>query len=73
MPDHLRSPQFATATRDRSSDKGIPFHARTTDHGFAKCEDVRSISVERLLSRRGRVTPEELALIQDRPRLLLGL
>lgn len=56
-----------------SKEKGIPFHVGTKDHGFAKCEDVRSISVECLLSRKGRVTPVELARIQDRLRLLLGL
>lgn len=56
-----------------AKDKGIPFHARTADHGLAKCEDVRSISVERLLSRKGRVTAVELVQIQDRLRLLLGL
>jgi mRNA interferase MazF len=56
-----------------SKDKGIPFHARTAEHGFVKCEDVRSISVERLLSRKGSVTPGEFAQIQDRLRLLLGL
>lgn len=54
-------------------EKGVPFHVRTADHGFAKCEDVRSISVERLLSRRGRATPSEMAQVQDRLRLLLGL
>lgn len=53
--------------------KGIPFHVRISDHGFAKCEDVRSISVERLLNRKGRVASSELAQIQDRLRLLLGL
>jgi mRNA interferase MazF len=56
-----------------TKEKGIPFHARTADHGFAKCEDVRSISVERLLSRKGRVTADEMTQIQDRLRLLLGL
>lgn len=54
-------------------EKGVPFHVRTADHGFAKCEDVRSISTERLLSRKGRITPGEMARIQDRLRLLLGL
>lgn len=56
-----------------TKDKGIPFHVRTMDHGYAKCEDVRSVSVERLLSRKGRTASGEIAQIQDRLRLLLGL
>ena len=53
--------------------KGVPLHVETADHGFAKCEDVRSISIARLLNRKGRVTLQELASIQDRLRIVMGL
>lgn len=53
--------------------KGIPFHVPTTDHGFVKCEDIRSISVERLSGRKGRVTPGEMGHIKAVMPLLLGL
>ncbi|WP_416338811.1 type II toxin-antitoxin system PemK/MazF family toxin [Microcystis aeruginosa] len=38
-----------------------------------KCEDVRSISVERLEKRWGTVSSETLALVEDRLRILMGL
>lgn len=40
---------------------------------FAKCEDVRSISRERLNESLGRVTPAVLRKVEDRLRLILGL
>jgi mRNA interferase MazF len=40
---------------------------------FIKCEAVRSISTERLRRRRGVVTPETIAGVEDRLRILLGL
>jgi len=40
---------------------------------FAKCEDVRSISRERLNKPLGRVTPAVLRQVEDRLRLVLGL
>ena len=56
-----------------SKEKGIPFHVRTAGHGFAKCEDTRSISTERLLNRKGRISSGEMAQIRDVLRMLLGL
>ena len=56
-----------------SNDKGIPFHIKinSPDGGiktqsFIKCEDVRSISVERLDKCWGTVSSETLAAVEDR-------
>jgi mRNA interferase MazF len=40
---------------------------------FAKCEDIRSISTRRLLSRWGQVSSPTLSSIEDRLRIVLGL
>lgn len=63
-----------------SKEKGIPFHV-TIDppeggvkmQSFIKCEDVRSISVERLDKRWGTVSVETLEAVEDRVRILMGL
>jgi mRNA interferase MazF len=63
-------------TRDRR----IPFHVRADPPegglrapSFIKCEDVRSISRDRLSSRYGVVSPATLAAVEDRLRLMLNL
>ena len=63
-----------------SKEKGIPFHVEIdpNDGGlkvksFIKCEDVRSISVERLDRCWGTVSPEILVAVEDRLRILMGL
>ncbi len=63
-----------------SKDKGIPFHVALEPpegglkvRSFVKCEDVRSISVERLEKCWGAVSPEILAAVEDRLRILMGL
>ena len=63
-----------------SKDKGIPFHVEIepNDGGlrvksFIKCEDVRSISVERLDKCWGSVSSEILTAVEDRLRILMGL
>ena len=63
-----------------SNDKGIPFHIKinSPDGGiktqsFIKCEDVRSISVERLDKCWGTVSSETLAAVEDRLKILMGL
>ena len=63
-----------------SKAKGIPFHVEINppDGGlkvksFVKCEDVRSISTERLEKRWGVVSLETLVQIEDRLRILMGL
>jgi mRNA interferase MazF len=63
-----------------TTDRGIPLHVRIDPpegglkrSSFAKIEDVRSISKERLTSRFGSVTAKTLAEVADRLRILLDL
>jgi mRNA interferase MazF len=63
-----------------SKAKGIPFHVeiRPPDGGlrgvsFVKCEDVRSVSRERLGERLGAVSGATLEQVEDRLRILLDL
>ena len=60
--------------------RGIPLHVRIEPPeggvktlSFAKIEDVRSISKERLIKRFGSISAETLAEISDRLRVLLDL
>jgi mRNA interferase MazF len=60
--------------------KGIPFHVEVRDsegglkqRSFIKCEDIRSISKERLSKRLGAVSSATMGLVEDRLRILLGL
>lgn len=61
-------------------EKGVPLHVPVTppegglkQPSFIKCEDVRSVSQERLIHRWGRVAPKTLAAVASRLRLLLEL
>jgi mRNA interferase MazF len=63
-----------------SKEKGIPFHVEIAPNGgglkvksFIKCEDVRSISVQRLDKCWGTVSSEILIVVEDRLRILMGL
>lgn len=63
-----------------TKDKGIPFHMEIyppegglTEKSFIKCEDIRSISKERLLSIAGKVTSLTMEAVEDRIRILLNL
>jgi mRNA interferase MazF len=63
-----------------SNEKGIPFHVELNPpsgglrvRSFIKCEDVRSISTERLEDCWGVVSPEILLAVEDRLRILMGL
>jgi mRNA interferase MazF len=63
-----------------SKEKGIPFHVELNPpegglrvRSFIKCEDVRSISIERFEERWGVVSPEILIAVEDRLRILMGL
>jgi len=65
-----------TTTRER----GLPWHiAINPPEGgmrrrcFAKCEDIRSITIARFHDRWGVVSPETMSLIEDRVRVLLEL
>ena len=51
----------------------IPPEAGVREKSFIKCEDVRSISTERLVSRWGTVSPSTLRRAEDCLRILLGL
>jgi mRNA interferase MazF len=60
--------------------KGIPLHVGLTppeggvkQESFIKCEDVRSVSIERLARRLGRVSAATLMTVEDRLRVLMGL
>ena len=60
--------------------RGIPFHVRVDppeggmdERSFIKCEDIRTISIQRLLYYRGAVSALTLSEVEDRLRILLGL
>ncbi|MDF9408826.1 type II toxin-antitoxin system PemK/MazF family toxin [Pelotomaculum isophthalicicum JI] len=60
--------------------KGIPFHTEIfppegglKEKSFIKCEDIRSISKERLISQVGKVSSLTMAAVEDRVRILLNL
>ena len=80
-----RSLQLRTRRSDRgasnpSQGKGIPFHVPVhppeggvTKISFIKCEDVRSISKDRLIRRFGSVAGNTIDAVEDRLRILLDL
>jgi len=60
--------------------RGVPLHVAVDppegglrERSFIKCEDVRSVSTERLIGKWGTTAPMTLRLVEDRLRLLLGL
>jgi mRNA interferase MazF len=60
--------------------KGIPFHVAVEaaesgldERSFIKCEDIRSVSKERLSQPLGRVSPQIMTEVEDRLRILLDL
>lgn len=63
-----------------SKDKRIPFHVEIIPpkgglkvKSFIKCEDIRSISVDRFDQYLGKVSPDILAAVSDRLRILMDL
>lgn len=63
-----------------SKNKRIPFHVAVDPpegglkiRSFIKCEDVRSISTDRLEQLWGRVSQDTLNLVEDRLRILMDL
>ena len=63
-----------------TKEKGIPFHvainppeAGVSKKSFIKCEDIRSVSTERLSKCLGKVSLETLRAIEDRLKILLDL
>jgi mRNA interferase MazF len=59
--------------RVRTQVEILPPEAGVTVPSYIKCEDVRSISVERLIRLMGTASTTTLAQVEDRLRLLLGL
>lgn len=63
-----------------TKDKKIPLHVKISppeggvkETSFIKCEDIRSVSTERLLARLGGVSQNTMSAVEDRVRVLLGL
>ncbi len=63
-----------------TKNKKIPFHVEIVPPegglkktSYIKCEDVRALSIDRLIERWGIVSLEKLQLIEDRLRILMGL
>ncbi|HAP93900.1 MAG TPA: growth inhibitor PemK [Desulfotomaculum sp.] len=63
-----------------TKDKNIPLHVKISppeggvkETSFVKCEDIRSVSTERLLARLGEVSQDTIAAVEDWVRILLGL
>lgn len=63
-----------------SQEKGIPLHIAinppeggVSKKSFIKCEEIRSISTERLSKCLGKVSSETLEAIEDRLKILLNL
>ncbi|OQA14682.1 MAG: mRNA interferase MazF9 [bacterium ADurb.Bin363] len=61
-------------------DKNIPFHVKINppegglrEISFIKCEDIRSVSKERLIKFSGRISNNIFLLIEDRLKILLNL
>lgn len=62
-----------------TKNKNIPLHERIdppdgglTEVSYVKCEDIRSVSQQRLLSRIGRVQKERLKAIEEKVKILLS-
>jgi mRNA interferase MazF len=63
-----------------TKEKHVPLHVAvdSTESGlkqrcFIKCEDIRSIARERLVERRGSISAQTMAMVEDRVQMLLGL
>ncbi|MEO5741925.1 MAG: type II toxin-antitoxin system PemK/MazF family toxin [Vicinamibacterales bacterium] len=63
-----------------SKGKGIPFHVEVkapegglTSRSFIKCEEIRSLSTERLMRKLGAVSDATLEKVDDRIKIILEL
>ena len=72
--------QLAVVVPLTTTERGVPLHVRidlpdggARDVSFAMCEMVRSVSIERLARRWGRVDARTIAIVEDRLRILLDL
>jgi len=60
--------------------RGVPLHIRilppdggVRQRSFIKCEDIRSVATERLITRWGVISTRTMAAVEDRLRILLQL
>ena len=51
----------------------VPPDGGLSSESFIQCENVRSVSKQKLKRRRGRVSPPVMQQVEDRLRILLGL
>jgi mRNA interferase MazF len=63
-----------------TTERRVPLHVQVNppesgvrERSFVKCEDIRSVAVERLRERWGSVAPGSLRLVEDRLRILLEI
>lgn len=63
-----------------TKNKGIPLHVQIEppegglkNTSYIKCEDIRSISKDRLITQLGIISPKTMASVEDRIRILLGI
>ena len=63
-----------------STERGVPLHVPidppdggVRQRSYIKCEDIRSISVDRLRTRWGLVSPNRMRLVEDRLKILLEI
>ena len=66
-------PLTTTARRQRFHVRIVPPEGGVRQASFIKCEDVRSVSGQRLIGRWGRITAGTMADVEDRLRTLLDL
>lgn len=63
-----------------STERRVPLHVAIVlpeggvrQRSFVKCEDIRSVAVERLHERWGTVSPRSMDLVEDRLKILLEI
>jgi mRNA interferase MazF len=66
-------PLTSRAKRVRTHVEVLPPEGGVSVPSYVKCEDVRSVSHERLLRLMGTVSDVTLAAVEDRLRIILGL
>ncbi|HLJ57953.1 MAG TPA: type II toxin-antitoxin system PemK/MazF family toxin, partial [Chthonomonadaceae bacterium] len=66
-------PVTSRSKRIRTHVEVVPPEGGLTLTSYIKCEDIRSVSKQRLVDRLGSVSPLTLAEAEDRLRILIGL
>jgi mRNA interferase MazF len=67
LPISVVDQRIATHVKVPSGEAGL------TQNGFVKCEEVRSVSIERLTNRVGAVKPATMAVVMRNVGVLLGI